>query len=122
MSTGRGREAARRRRHMRVRKHMQITKDRPRLSVFRSLKHIYAQVIDDIEGQTLAAASTLDPEVREQIAGLKKAEQAKIVGETLARRAKARGIEKVVFDRGGYKYHGRVRSLAEGARAEGLEF
>jgi large subunit ribosomal protein L18 len=122
MSTGKGREAARRRRHMRVRKHMQITKDRPRLSVFRSLKHIYAQVIDDIEGQTLAAASTLDPEVREQIAGLKKAEQAKIVGETLARRAKARGIEKVVFDRGGYKYHGRVRSLAEGARAEGLEF
>jgi large subunit ribosomal protein L18 len=122
MSTGRGREAARRRRHMRVRKHMQITKDRPRLSVFRSLKHIYAQVIDDIEGQTLAAASTLDPEVREQIAGLKKSEQAKIVGETLARRAKARGIEKVVFDRGGYKYHGRVRSLAEGARAEGLEF
>lgn len=122
MSTGKGREAARRRRHMRVRKHMQITKDRPRLSVFRSLKHIYAQVIDDIEGQTLAAASTLDPEVREQIAGLKKSEQAKIVGETLARRAKARGIEKVVFDRGGYKYHGRVRSLAEGARAEGLEF
>ena len=122
MSTRKGREAARRRRHMRVRKNLRITKDRPRLSVFRSLKHIYAQVIDDIEGQTLAAASTLDPEVREQVAGLKKSEQAKVVGEILGRRAKARGIEKVVFDRGGYKYHGRVRSLAEGARAEGLEF
>ncbi|HUV74150.1 MAG TPA: 50S ribosomal protein L18 [Anaerolineae bacterium] len=122
MSTRKGREAARRRRHMRVRKHLRIAKDRPRLSVFRSLKHIYAQVIDDIEGQTLAAASTLDPEVREQVAGLKKSEQAKVVGEILGRRAKARGIEKVVFDRGGYKYHGRVRSLAEGARAEGLEF
>ena len=122
MSTRKGREAARRRRHMRVRKNLRITKDRPRLSVFRSLKHIYAQVIDDIEGQTLAAASTLDPEVREQVAGLKKSEQAKVVGEILARRSKARGIEKVVFDRGGYKYHGRVRSLAEGARAEGLEF
>jgi len=122
MSTRKGREPARRRRHMRVRKNLRITKDRPRLSVFRSLKHIYAQVIDDIEGQTLAAASTLDPEVREQVAGLKKSEQAKVVGEILARRSKARGIEKVVFDRGGYKYHGRVRSLAEGARAEGLEF
>jgi large subunit ribosomal protein L18 len=122
MSTRKGREVARRRRHMRVRKNLRIAKDRPRLSVFRSLKHIYAQVIDDIEGQTLAAASTLDPEVREQVAGLKKSEQAKVVGEILGRRAKARGIEKVVFDRGGYKYHGRVRSLAEGARAEGLEF
>jgi large subunit ribosomal protein L18 len=86
------------------------------------LKHIYAQVIDDTEGRTLAAASSLDKEVRDQVASLKKAEQAKVVGEVLARRAKARGIDKVVFDRGGYKYHGRVRSLAEGARAEGLEF
>jgi large subunit ribosomal protein L18 len=122
MSVRKGREAARQHRHMRVRKNLQITKDRPRLSVFRSLKHIYAQVIDDIEGRTLVAASTLDPEVRAQVAGLKKSEQAKVVGEVLARRAKARGIEKVVFDRGGYKYHGRVRSLAEGARSEGLEF
>ncbi len=122
MSVRKGREAARQHRHMRVRKNLQITKDRPRLSVFRSLKHIYAQVIDDIEGRTLVAASTLDPEVRAQVAGLKKSEQAKVVGEVLARRAKARGIEKVVFDRAGYKYHGRVRSLAEGARSEGLEF
>ncbi len=122
MSSRRDRAAARRRRHLRVRKTLRVSEDRPRLSVFRSLKHIYAQVIDDIGGRTLVAASTLDPEVRGQIAGLKKSEQAKVVGEILAQRAKARGIEKVVFDRGGYKYHGRVRSLAEGARSEGLEF
>jgi large subunit ribosomal protein L18 len=101
---------------------LQVSEDRPRLSVFRSLKHIYAQIIDDTAGHTLVAASTLDPEVREKISGLKKSEQAKVVGEVLAQRAKAQGIEKVVFDRGGYKYHGRVRSLAEGARAAGLEF
>jgi large subunit ribosomal protein L18 len=122
MSNRRSRETARRRRHVRVRKGLQVTKDRPRLSVFRSLKHIYAQVIDDVDGMTLASASTLDKEIREQAAGLKKAEQARLVGETLARRAQARGIKAVVFDRGGYKYHGRVRSLAEGARAGGLEF
>jgi large subunit ribosomal protein L18 len=86
------------------------------------MKHIYAQIIDDSEGRTLVSASTLDKEVREQIAGLKKSEQAKVVGEILAQRAKARGIEKIVFDRGGYKYHGRVRSLAEGARSGGLDF
>jgi large subunit ribosomal protein L18 len=86
------------------------------------LKQIYAQVIDDTEGRTLAAASSLDKEVRDQVAGLQKVEQAKVVGEVLARRAKAHGVDTVVFDRGGYKYHGRVRSLAEGARAEGLEF
>jgi large subunit ribosomal protein L18 len=122
MSSGKDREAARRRRHQRIRQKVQITKDRPRLSVYRSLKHIYAQIIDDTKGHTLAAASTLDPEVRDRIAGVKKAEQAKVVGEVLAQRAKARGIEKVIFDRGGYKYHGRVRSLAEGARGGGLEF
>jgi large subunit ribosomal protein L18 len=83
---------------------------------------MYAQVIDDTDGVTLASASTLDKEIRDQMAGLKKTEQARLVGETLARRAKARGVKTVVFDRGGYKYHGRVRSLAEGARAEGLEF
>jgi len=122
MSKATGRAKARRRRHLRVRKRIGVAKGRPRLSVFRSLKHIYAQVIDDTEGRTLAAASSLDKEVRDQVAGLKKAEQAKVVGEVLARRAKAHGIDTVVFDRGGYKYHGRVRSLAEGARAEGLEF
>lgn len=122
MSKARDRATARRRRHLRVRKRIGVATGRPRLSVFRSLKHIYAQVIDDTEGRTLVFASTLDEEVRDQVAGLKKAEQAKVVGEVLGRRAKARGIDKVVFDRGGYKYHGRVRSLAEGARAEGLEF
>jgi large subunit ribosomal protein L18 len=116
------RKTARHRRRLRVRKRIQTAEDRPRLSVFRSLKHIYVQVIDDIEGHTIAAASTLDKEIRGQVTGLKKTEQARIVGETLARRAKARGVEKVVFDRGGYKYHGRVRSLAEGARAGGLDF
>jgi large subunit ribosomal protein L18 len=90
--------------------------------VFRSLKHIYAQIIDDAQGHTLVSASTLDPEVRDQIADMKKSEQAKLVGEVLARRAKAHGVDKVVFDRAGYKYHGRVRSLAEGARGGGLEF
>lgn len=122
MSDKRNRETARHRRHLWVRKRIQVTKDRPRLSVFRSLKHIYAQVIDDVGGHTLAAASTLDKEVRGQIAGLNKTDQARVVGETLARRAKERGITKVIFHRGGYKYHGRVRSVAEGARAEGLEF
>jgi large subunit ribosomal protein L18 len=122
MSTTRDRNVARRRRHLRVKKNIGAGKDRPRLAVFRSLKHIYAQIIDDRVGQTLVSASTLDPEVREQIADLKKSAQAKVVGEVLARRAKAQGVKHVVFDRAGYKYHGRVRSLAEGARAEGLEF
>ena len=122
MSTTSDRRAARSRRHLRVRKKIGVSKDRPRLSVFRSLKHIYAQIIDDTEGQTLAAASTLDPEIRDQVAGLKKSEQAKVVGELLAQRATARGVENVIFDRGGYKYHGRVQSLADGARGGGLKF
>jgi large subunit ribosomal protein L18 len=122
MSTTSDRRAARSRRHLRVRKNIGVSKDRPRLSVFRSLKHIYAQIIDDTEGRTLAAASTLDPEIRDQVAGLKKSEQAKVVGELLAQRATARGIESVIFDRGGYKYHGRVQSLADGARGGGLKF
>ncbi|MCS7172783.1 MAG: 50S ribosomal protein L18 [Armatimonadetes bacterium] len=109
-------------RHARIRKKVFGTAERPRLSVFRSLKHIYAQVIDDERGCTLVAASTLDPEIRDQLQGLTKTEQSRIVGQLVARRAKARGIERVVFDRGGYKYHGRVRALAEGARSEGLEF
>ncbi len=109
-------------RHARIRKKVAGTADRPRLNVFRSLKHIYAQVIDDERGHTLAAASTLDPELREQLRGLPKVEQSRLVGQLVARRARAKGIVRVVFDRGGYKYHGRVRALAEGARSEGLEF
>jgi large subunit ribosomal protein L18 len=116
------REAARRRRHRRVRKSVVGTSQRPRFNVFRSLKHIYAQVIDDSRGRTLAAASTLDPELRDKVKGLNKTEQAKLVGGLLARRALERGVKEVAFDRGGYKYHGRVKSLAEAAREGGLEF
>jgi len=115
-------ETARKRRHRRVRKRVVGTSQRPRLNVFRSLKHIYAQVIDDTRGHTLAAASTLDPELGDKIQESTKTEQAKLVGELLAKRALERGVKEVAFDRGGYKYHGRVKSLAEAAREEGLEF
>ena len=116
------REVARKRRHRRVRKRVVGISQRPRFNVFRSLKHIYAQVIDDTRGHTLAAASTLDPELRDEVKGLTKTEQAKLVGGLLAKRALKRGVKEVAFDRGGYKYHGRVKSLAEAAREEGLEF
>jgi large subunit ribosomal protein L18 len=115
-------EVARKRRHRRVRKRVVGISQRPRFNVFRSLKHIYAQVIDDTRGHTLAAASTLDPELRDKVKGLTKTEQAKLVGGLLAKRALERGVKEVAFDRGGYKYHGRVKSLAEAAREEGLEF
>jgi large subunit ribosomal protein L18 len=98
------------------------TPQRPRLSVFRSLSHIYAQVIDDSKGHTLVSVSTLDPEVKAKLKGLKKIEQASVVGKTLAERAVSQGIKKVVFDRGGFKYHGRVRALADAAREGGLDF
>ncbi|MGQ9627953.1 MAG: 50S ribosomal protein L18 [Anaerolineae bacterium] len=110
------------RRHRKVRKKVLGTPERPRLNVFRSLKHIYAQIIDDRRGYTLVAASTLDSEIREKIKELKKTEQAKLVGELVARRALEHGLKQVVFDRGGYRYHGRVKALAEAARKEGLEF
>jgi large subunit ribosomal protein L18 len=112
----------RKRRHVRVRKKISGTAARPRLNVFRSLSHIYAQVIDDVEGRTLVAASTLDPDLREGLGGVRKSEQAKLVGKLVAERARAKGVDKVVFDRGGYLYHGRVRALAEAAREAGLEF
>ena len=115
-------ELARRRRHRRVRKKVAGTVERPRLNVFRSLKHIYAQVIDDDQGHTLATASTRDPELRDMLNGLTKTEQARSVGKLLGERALARGVKQVVFDRGGYKYHGRVKALAEGSREAGLEF
>jgi large subunit ribosomal protein L18 len=98
------------------------TPERPRLNVFRSLKHIYAQVVDDTVGETLTSASTIDNGVRDQLAGLTKTEQAQVVGKVVAERALAKGIDKVVFDRGGYKYHGRVKALAEAAREAGLDF
>lgn len=113
---------ARERRHRRVRKKVFGTPERPRLNVFRSLRHIYAQVIDDTVGHTLASASTLDKEIRAMCEGLDKTEAAKVVGRVLANRAQAAGVKAVVFDRGGYKYHGRVKALAEAAREAGLEF
>ncbi len=116
------RSQARIRRHERVRKSVQGTAQRPRLSVFRSLSEIYAQVIDDQVGHTIASASTIDEELRSKMKGLKKSEQAKLVGQTVAQRAKGNGIKTVVFDRGGFKYSGRVKALADGAREGGLEF
>lgn len=113
---------ARQRRHRRVRARIAGTPERPRLNVFRSLGNIYAQVIDDVAGQTLASASTIDRELRGQLEGKSKTDAAKLVGELVAQRAQAAGIKQVVFDRGGYRYHGRVKALADGARAAGLEF
>jgi len=122
MMAEKDRRLGRLRRRKHVRKKVFGTPERPRLNVFRSLRHIYAQVIDDTVGHTLISASTLDPEVREQIAGLKKTEQARVVGKVLAARALARGVTRVAFDRAGYKYHGRVKALADGAREGGLDF
>ena len=113
---------SRERRHRRVRARVTGTAQRPRLNVFRSLTNIYAQVIDDETGNTLASASSIDPEVRTQLEGKKRTEAAKIVGKVVAERAKKAGISSVVFDRGGYQYHGRVRALAEAAREAGLGF
>lgn len=115
--------ARRKRAHQRLRTRIQGTQERPRLAVFKSHKHIYAQVIDDSQGHTLAQASTLDPEVRGKLeggSGNKKA--ARLVGEAVASRAKEQGLSRVVFDRGGYVYHGKVKEVAEGARSQGLEF
>jgi large subunit ribosomal protein L18 len=122
MDKAKARRLARQRRHQRVRRRMMGTAERPRLCVFRSLKHIESQIIDDTQGHTLVAASTRDPAVREQLGDKDKAAQAAVVGEVLAERAVAAGIKRVVFDRGGYQYHGRVKSLAEAARKGGLEF
>jgi large subunit ribosomal protein L18 len=116
------RRKARMRRRKHIRKHLYGTSERPRLNVFRSLEHIYVQLIDDTVGNTLAAASTIDQEIRDQMSGLSKTEQARIVGKTVAERAVAKGVKTVVFDRGGYKYHGRVKALAEAAREAGLDF
>lgn len=113
---------ARQRRHTRVRKSVSGTPLRPRLNVFRSSAHIYAQVIDDVAGRTLAAASDSDKELATALAGKTKTERAREVGKAVAERAKANGVELVVFDRGGYKYHGRVQALADGAREAGLGF
>ncbi|WJH36427.1 50S ribosomal protein L18 [Paenibacillus aurantius] len=112
---------ARLKRHLRVRKKIQGTTERPRLSIYRSSKHMYAQIIDDVKGVTLAAASTQDKELKE-VGNGGNVDAAKQVGELIAKRAKENGVEKVVFDRGGYLYHGRVQALADAAREAGLEF
>lgn len=109
-------------RHKRVRKHLKGSSVRPRLCVYRSLAQIYAQIIDDEAGVTLVSASTLDPEVKNALNGKSKSEQAKLVGETIAKRALEKKITEVVFDRGGYIYIGRVQALADGAREAGLKF
>ena len=114
------RGAARRKRHERIRLHMAGTVERPRLAVFRSLNHIYAQVIDDASGRTLAAASTVETELKGSTST--KTEEAAVVGRLVAERAKAAGVERVVFDRAGFRYHGRIKSLADAAREAGLEF
>jgi len=114
--------AARKRRHIRVRLRVDGTAERPRLAVYRSLNHIYCQLIDDSGRCTLAAASDLEAELRSQRNGKKKSEVAALVGEAVAKRAAEKGIKAVVFDRGGFRYHGRVKALAEGARKGGLSF
>jgi len=113
---------ARQRRHARVRRRVSGTPERPRLNVFRSSAHIYAQVIDDLAGRTLVAASDLDKDLAGNLKGKTKTEQAVAVGKAVAERAKAQGVGPVVFDRGGYQYHGRVKALADAAREAGLEF
>ncbi len=113
---------ARKRRHLRVRKKVSGTSERPRLNVYRSLKHIYAQIIDDTRGHTLVSISTLEPALKEQLATTGNAEAARKAGEVLANKALEAGVKEVVFDRGGFLYHGRVKALAEGARSQGLKF
>ena len=112
----------RRRVHARVRTKVEGTADRPRLCVYRSLGHIYVQVIDDRSGKTLVSASSVDAESKKSLKGGGNIAAAKIIGKTIAQRAKAAGVSKVVFDRGGYKYHGRVKALADAAREAGLQF
>lgn len=122
MSTNSSRADARVRRHARVRRKVTGTPERPRLSVFRSTAEIYAQLIDDQAGQTLVSASSIDHELRANLDGMKKVEQARLVGKMVAERAREKGIQQVVFDRGGFRYIGRVKALADAAREGGLEF
>ena len=119
----RAKRERRERAHARVRTRVRGNAERPRLSVYKSLRYIYAQVIDDDHGTTLAQASSADPEIREQVGGSTSGKAAaKLVGEVVAARAKEKGIDKVVFDRGGYVYHGRVQAIADAAREKGLQF
>jgi large subunit ribosomal protein L18 len=114
--------AARIRRHARVRRRVSGSEQKPRLAVFRSLSHIYAQVIDDVAGRTLVAASDMETGIKEKRTGKRKSDVATMVGGLIAERAKDKGISQVVFDRGGYPFHGRIKALAEAAREGGLQF
>jgi large subunit ribosomal protein L18 len=123
MARWKTKEEKRRRRHHRIRNKISGTGERPRLAVYRSLNHIYVQVIDDVTGRTLASASSSIKDVKPRLDAAKgKVEKSRIIGEVIAERAKAAGVSRVAFDRGGYLYHGRIRALAEGARKGGLEF
>ena len=126
MGSARGRKLSkdlhRQRVHERVRYRVEGTPERPRLAVYRSLGHIYAQVIDDRSGKTLVSASSIDGQTKKNLKGGGNIAAAKVIGKTVAERAKAAGVSKVVFDRGGYKYHGRVKALADAAREAGLQF
>jgi large subunit ribosomal protein L18 len=122
MAKKKTRSAARLRRHARIRKRVSGTPEKPRLNVYRSSKDIYAQVIDDQAGITMVSASSIDKELRGKMTSLTKSEQAHLVGKAVAERAKDKGIETVIFDRGGYRYVGRVKALADGAREGGLKF
>ncbi|MBI4682325.1 MAG: 50S ribosomal protein L18 [Nitrospirae bacterium] len=115
-------EEARKKRHFRVRKRVSGTPEKPRLNVYRSVKHIYVQLIDDYAGTTLVAASSADKELKGKISSGGNIEAAKTVGKLVARRAADKGVKKIVFDRGGYLYHGRIKALADAAREGGLEF
>lgn len=122
MARAQSRRHARIKRHRRLRNKVEGTAARPRLCVFRSADHIYAQLIDDQAGCTLAAAGTVEKDLREACGGQKPLDQARAVGEVLAQRAQEKGLSQAVFDRGGYRFHGRVKALAEGSRAKGLRF
>lgn len=118
----RDRKELRKKRHLRVRSKIKGTPERPRLAVYRSERHIYAQIIDDVSGRTIVSASTVDKELREKLAKTWNKEAAKEVGKLIAKRAAEKGIKRIVFDRGGFKFHGRIKSLADAAREAGLEF
>ena len=122
MAHVKSRNALRLRRHERVRRRLNGTAERPRLSIFRSLHHVYAQIIDDATGRTLVAASTREPGLASGLSSKSSSAAAETIGRTIAERAKEKGINAVIFDRGGYKYHGRVKALADAARGAGLEF
>ena len=121
MDTNKEKRIARKRRHRRLRRNLIGNSERPRLAVFRSLKHTYVQIVDDSKGHTIASASDLEPSLRSNRGG-KKIDIAMLIGRTIAERARKSGIEDVVFDRGGFKYHGRIKALAEAAREGGLKF